>query len=600
MTGASSVIGATDLRNAVETAVGGGDFSYAMHLAETLWLLAPSLSTAGFLKSALAPAVRGLNLPCKKIDIFRSYTVEPLVPLIEVMGLFNRYVLEVRAGQYNAFIQDLIAGPADGDAVVISLHTRTAAPTLWTGGTDSEMRRDAAWLEDNLSAALETYRTRSTAPIALQLLDYPPHSPDDHRKQRIDEVNAHLEEMARRISDCHTFHTMDLTQCAGDRWFDERNWAFAKMPFRNEFSSGVAARIFQNVRPALGASIKVLVVDLDNTLWGGVLGEDGESSLQMAPGSGFRRLQGVLSRLKQRGVLLAIASKNDEASTRSVLVSHPECELRPSDFVTMRINWDAKSQNIRSMAEELGLGLEAFAFLDDNPVERIEVARGVPSVRVLPHVPDAAVVADMIDVHPEFIRIKITDEDVKRTALYAGRRERHDAESKAVSRETFLSSLQQEVCLETLTDSVFERLAELERKTNQFNLRTRRFTETELRRFANDAMSFILAFRVKDRFGDNGVVGLAVTRIETGVATIENFLMSCRVIGRDVENEMLGYVAAEATLRKATSLKGTFAATQKNAPAADFYRKAGFVFEQSRDGVEYWSGDIQTLIGDKK
>ncbi len=600
MTGRDDYSDISALRSAVERAVSEGDYSHALHFAETLWLHAPILTTAGFLKTALAPVTEGAVFPRKRIDIFRSYTVEPLAPLIEAMGLLSRYVLEVRIGQYNAYIQDLISAPTDSDAVVVALHTRTAAPALWQGGSDAEMRQASRWLEDNLRTALEAYRGRSAAPVAIQLLDYPRGAALDDRKLRLDEANVRLTEIARDVPDCHVFHTTDMAERAGARWFDERNWAVAKMPFRNEFASGVAARLFQNVRPALGGLIKALVVDLDNTLWGGVLGEEGASGLKMELGSGFNRLQNALFRLKQRGILLAIASKNDEAAVNAVLSTHPDFGLKPSDFAATRINWDAKSGNIRSMADELGLGLDAFAFLDDNPVERAEVARALPEVRVLPHVADAGNVADMIDAHPEFVRINITSEDTNRTALYAARRERLSAETQAASREAFLLSLEQRVHLEPLTAETFARLAELERKTNQFNVRTRRFTETELRHLAAEPSSFVLAFRVEDRFGDNGIVGLAVTRIESDVASIESFLMSCRVIGRDVEDAMLRAVAIEGARRGAKVLLGTFAPTQKNAPAADFYRKAGFAFEPPQGGMEYWRREIQALMGDQK
>lgn len=574
-----------------------GEFAHVLHLAETLWFESPTLTTAGFLSAALKPIADKCAFPVRRVDVFRSYTLESVVPLIAVQGLMSRQVLDIRLGQYNAYIQDLMNAAPGADVALVALHTRIAAPALWRGGDADTIRRDADWLCDSLSRALEVYRAAVPAPIAMQLLDYPPGA-ENARVKWVDDVNDRLSAITRQIPDCHAFHVADPAGRNHGCWHEERNWAIAKIPFRNDCAGDVATRLFQQVRPALGSPLKALVVDLDNTLWGGVLGEDGEDGLRMAAGTSFRRLQETLLSLKDRGILLGIASKNDEASALSVLSGHPDCLLRPEHFASLRINWQSKSVNIRAIGEDLNIGLDAIAFLDDNPIERVEVARNLPMVRVLPHFADART-ADMLAAHPEFQRFKVAAEDASRTALYAARKALKNAEVQADSREAFLASLRQEVMLETLTDETFARAADLERKTNQFNVRTRRFGEVELRNLALGPDSYVLAFRVLDRFGDNGIVGLVSVSIDGVSAVIESFLMSCRVIGRGVEFEMMRAVAAEACVRGCVDIVGTFAPTAKNGPSKDFFREAGFAYERNEDDVAFWRRSVSVLIGDQ-
>lgn len=592
---------ANRLRASFESALAEGRVGFALTQAERLWRTASTLATAGFIKSRAQPLVEALGFRAKRIAILRGFTVETMTPLLEVCSLLSRFSLDIRLGQYNAYVQELMdasSGAAqDADVVLVALHTRTAAPALWSANDPKEMQAAADWLCANLATALEAFRAASPAPVLLQILDTPAEDALDHagqvRRELIAATNTRLRDIAAALPDCHAFDIAMLTDKPGQKWHDERNWKVAKVPFRTDRAPELATLWFKLMRPLLAAPCKVLVTDLDDTLWGGILGEDGAAHLRMGQDTGYRSIQDIMLRLKARGFLLAIASKNDEAAALPVLTSHLDCLIRPDDVVSMRINWSPKSENIRAMADELALGLDSFLFLDDNPVEQAQVAADLPMVRILPHLADPYATAQMLESHPELQRLTVTAEDAARTALYKARGARNAAAgSEPALREAFLSSLQQEILVEPLSDDAFVRLADLERKTNQFNLRTRRFSETALRGFAARPDAFVLAFRVLDRFGDNGIVGAAAVTLDGETAAIENLLMSCRVIGRNVEFAMLREIAQRAGERGCQRLVGSFSPTEKNSVARQFYAHAGFSAVSADGDIAYWQSAV--------
>lgn len=585
------------LKASFEACISEQQFALAAHHAAQLWYTAPSLATANFIKARANPLIKNLKYHTKRLVILRSFSVETMIPALEAYGLNSRFCLDIRLGQYNAYMQELMDaenGSANSaDAVLLALHTRTAAPALWNSKVRSEMEEASEWLSENMLISLETFRRSASAPLIIQGLDMPQREAGDsnyqERRNKVTDTNIRLSKIASSIPDCHFFTIDTLTEAENADWYDSRNWNIAKVPFRNAHTPQLAMLWFQRVRPVLASPAKVIVSDLDNTLWGGILGEDGPNNLAMGQGTGYDAIQEALLSLRRKGFLLAIVSKNEEKSALSVLSSHADCLVRPEDIVSHRINWLPKSQNIQSLADELNLGLDSFVFLDDNPVERAEVATSLPSVRVLPFLSDPSQNAHMLMSHPDMQRLKVTQEDARRTSLYKTRQQRNISEvDNPAQRRAFLKSLHQEVIFEELSEEVFVRAAELERKTNQFNLRTRRFTEADIRGFASHPSTEVFAFRVIDRFGDNGVVGVVIISLSGGVAHIENFLMSCRVIGRDVEYLALQVIVHQIKQRGVKKVFGSFEPTAKNTPARKFYSHAGFSLYSIENDVEYW------------
>jgi FkbH-like protein len=336
---------------------------------------------------------------------------------------------------------------------------------------------------------------------------------------------------------------------------------------------------------------KVCIVDLDNTLWGGILGEDGPDALQMTDsgnGLAYRRFQRSLLELRRSGILLAICSKNNPQEATEVLESHPDCLMRPTDFAHIEIGWGLKSQAIARTAEKLGLGLDSLVFIDDSPVEREEVASALPMVDVLAFPSDPTQLVGMLAEYPGFDTLRQTDEDRKRADSYLQEAQRGAIKENSKSPEEFYRSLELQLGIFSARIEQAGRLHQLLMKTNQFNLTTRRLSEETFRALLGDRNYMVIGLRVSDRFGDSGITGLAI--IDQGrpnVWTVQDFLLSCRVLGRTVENAFLSWLIARAARAGVDSIAIHYVATAKNQVACGFLKDSG--------GMESQAGDVWTF-----
>lgn len=340
---------------------------------------------------------------------------------------------------------------------------------------------------------------------------------------------------------------------------------------------------------------KVCVVDLDNTLWGGIVGEDGPDGLQMGDsgsGQGYRRFQRNLLELRRSGVLLTVCSKNNYEDAIAVLKSHPDCLLRPEHFAHLEIGWGLKSDAIARTSVKLGLGLDSFVFVDDSQVEREEVARVLPAVDVLEVPADPLQLAGMISAYPGFDTLRQTEEDRNRADAYVREAQRTASRASAASAAEFYQSLQLQLGIFTARMEQADRLHQLLMKTNQFNLTTERLTSEEFRALLSDSGHSVLGMRVSDRFGDSGVTGLAIVdKQQADRWVVENFLLSCRVIGRTVENAFLSWLLGTAEQADVQAVWFRFAPTKRNQVAHNFLRAAG--------GVEAETGRVWTFAPGK-
>lgn len=378
---------------------------------------------------------------------------------------------------------------------------------------------------------------------------------------------------------------------------DARYEASAQMYF-SPTGARIVAQCWQRALRALSKpAAKVLVVDLDNTLWKGILGEDGADGLEMgSAGAGWphRALQQALLHLKANGILLAVCSKNNPDEARKVLEEHPDCLLRPGDFSALEIGWEPKSVGIRRLADRLRLGIDSFVFLDDSAFERAEVKEALPEVTVLDFDDDpVALVARLCDC-PAFDSLRVTKEDRERALSYVAEAQRQELQRAAGSAEDFFRSLNLQLKLFRAGDSQFDRLHQLIGKTNQFNLTTERLTPEEFRSLGARADTLVIGMRVSDKLGDSGVVGLAiVSGLDTATVTVRMFLLSCRVIGRTVENAFLTWLVARAAAAKATEVRLLFRPTGRNDVALDFLKRSGL--RHSQDEL-VWSASVSPSL----
>jgi FkbH-like protein len=352
--------------------------------------------------------------------------------------------------------------------------------------------------------------------------------------------------------------------------------------FSAEFQLEYAAELARVVRAGLGRAAKCLVFDLDNTLWGGIVGDDGAAALKIGgayPGCAHLELQKYGRDLAAQGVMLAVASKNDEDVAQDAIANHPEMALRPDSFVAVRANWDPKPGNVSQLAAALNIGADAMVFVDDNPVERGLMRELLPQVTTVELPNDPAGYAAAVARRGDFNLLTLTDEDLKRTEMYRAQVQREELQSGSGSLEEYLIGLDSQLAVERLGEFNAARIVQLFGKTNQFNLTGIRYTEEEVRRRSGSGEAAFFGGRLKDRFGDNGLIAAwAVAREGDGRGAwrIENFVMSCRVFSRNVEDAVVGLILRAAKAAGAGEVRADFIATAKNAKFAGFYPALGF------------------------
>lgn len=368
-----------------------------------------------------------------------------------------------------------------------------------------------------------------------------------------------------------------LTAVGGRGW-SQKSWYAAKSPFAADVVEQAAADIVAALDGLAGRARRAIIVDLDDVLWGGIVGEIGPLGVRLGGhdhiGEAFVDFQRALKGLSRRGILLAIASKNDEAVALEAIDSHPEMQLRRGDFAAWRIDWNDKAANVASVLADLNLGAESAVFIDDQPIERARVVSAVPGILVPDWPADPCRFRETLDSLRCFDTPSITVEDRARTEMAAAERSRRASASAAATVDDWLQSLEVRVDVEPLGAANVERAAQLLNKTNQMNLATRRMTAADLMAWASAPDHVVLTFRVSDRFGDSGLTGLVGLEIVGGEARLADFLLSCRVMGRRVEDTMLHVAISQARLRGASKLVAQFVPTARNAPCLEFFRRS--------------------------
>jgi FkbH-like protein len=364
---------------------------------------------------------------------------------------------------------------------------------------------------------------------------------------------------------------------------DFRQLQSAKALYSIEFLKSYAEHVAPAFLAVAGRMRKVLVLDCDNTLWRGILGEDGESQIQMnastPQGRVFREVQQILKGFRKQGILLALCSKNNVEDVDRILIGHPDMLLREDDLVAKKINWQDKATNLRQLSEELNLGLDSFVFVDDSAFEIGLVQDELPMV-ICVKVPETLsdYPAVMRSLAREFFVLVHTSEDFNKTEMYRQEQVRMETKARFASLDDYLSSLGLVVRIASNEAVSMARAAQLTQKTNQFNLTTRRYTEADLVHMLSEQGFVIILFAVSDCYGDYGITGLAIVKTETevGIASIDTLLMSCRIIGRNVERVFFDYLVGKLQAMGIARLRAEYLRTPKNDQVSDFYDSLGF------------------------
>jgi FkbH-like protein len=601
-----------DLREEIDRLIAEGAAAKARSRMAELWRREPTSAAAFFLTARLDRLRGQLPLVPYKVAILRSFTVEPMVPLLRAAAFAHGIDLVVHVGDFNAYAQEILDPHSSlyrfaPDAVILAVRTTDIAPDLWLRFADlgSDAAQEAVRrVSSSVRQWIAAFRERSAASLIVHSLEQPMHpglsvldsQSENGQWAAMLQMNRELRQAAAAS---HGVYVLDydglMARHGRERWHDERKWLTARLPIASDHLLHMALEWMRFILPLTGKSAKALVVDLDNTLWGGVIGEDGMQGIKLGaeyPGAAYQALQRAMLDLARRGILLAICSKNNLDDAMEAIEKHPGMLVRPKDFAATRINWTDKAQNLREIAHELNIGVDSLAFLDDNPFEREQVRAALPEVTVIDLPQNPLEYARAVRDCPVFERLAVSAEDQQRTAMYAEQRERVNAEQTFQSKEDFFRFLEQEAELEPVSDLTLARVAQLTQKTNQFNLTTRRYTEQQIAEIAARPGWHIFSIRVKDRFGDHGLVGVAIAHDQGEQCQVDTFLLSCRVIGRTVETALLAHLAKSAAERGCKRLAGWFLPTKKNAPARDFYEQHGFRRQESNGTGSLWVLDL--------
>ena len=407
----------------------------------------------------------------------------------------------------------------------------------------------------------------------------------------VNELNVRFAEYARTHEGFYINDIAYLSALYGlEAWSEPSYWYMYKYALAVPAIPALSFSVANIVKSIFGKNKKALVLDLDNTLWGGVIGDDGLEGIaigqETAEGEAFTAFQEYVKAQKDIGIVLNVASKNNGENALSGL-RHPDCVLREEDFVYIRANWDPKSENVKAIADGLNVLPESLVFVDDNPAEREIVTTQVPGVCAPPLTAPEQYIR-LLDRSAFFEATVVSEDDAKRAEMYRENAERQKMEETFTDYAAYLESLEMHATIEAFQPLLFERISQLTNKSNQFNLTTKRFTVDEIAQTAQDETRITLYGRLSDRFGDNGVVSLVIARVEESSAHIELWLMSCRVLKRDMEYAMMDTLVDACRARGVKTIYGYYDPTAKNRMVEDFYALQGFTIirtgEKNVDG----------------
>lgn len=544
-----------------------------------------------------------------RVGLLANFTADLVAPALIAHALPSRLLVDPYVAGYDTWIQEILDPSSalrerNPDVVVLALHLDALSPALTSGfleltpeGADAEVDAVASRIEGAVSGLRAWSRAKllihAFSPPALPALGILDARLRAGQTTMVRRLNDRLADFAAREADVYLIDLARLIANVGaTRWHDARLWGLARIPFSQPAVHALVDEYVRYLRAFKGLARKVLVVDLDDTLWGGVLGEDGVDGIRLGdqyPGSAFVDVQRAILALHRRGVVLAINSKNNIEDVIEALEKHPAMVLRPQHFAAMRVNWEDKSANMLEIADEIGLSVDSFVFIDDSAVECDRLRQSLPQVLTVRLAGEPALRPAAILGLGVFDTLSYSEEDRQRGVLYRQEAERTRLRATVQSLEEFYRSLHMELAVEQVGHTHLHRAAELTQRTNQFNLTTRRYTVDDLAAALREPDCEAYAFRLKDRFGDNGIIGLAILEGSGPRVCISTLLLSCRVLRRTVEDAVLAFLVTRARERGATEVEGRYRPTRKNGQAKEFYRERGF------DPVER-DGDTERFI----
>ncbi len=547
-----------------------------------------------------------------RIAYISSFTAKGIKESLRVQLSQLGVASEIIVGGYNQYTQEILDSQSAlyksaPNVIVLFIETRTLFGDRYYHPYQQSLVERKAWAEARyreLVQLLDTLQERSSAKIIIHNFEVPTHSSMGvlESKQEfgfhesVEWLNHQLRSYVRERPSVYLFDYNGFASVLGKRELhDPKMYYLADFRLALEHIPALTAEYVGYIRPLVGLTKKCIVLDCDNTLWGGVIGEDGIGGIRLGPtpeGRAYLEFQQYLLSLHHRGVILAINSKNNVDDVLKVLREHPSMMLREDHFAAMRINWDDKASNIRSLADEINIGTESMIFVDDDPLNRSIVRELLPEVTVIDLPADPSEYLESLSILKEFNALVLTDEDYAKGKMYAEEKKRKTLEHTSQDFNQFLEKLSIVVTIEMANERTIPRIAQLTQKTNQWNMTTRRYTSEAISGLLRSNQWFIASIQTQDAFGDNGIVGVVMVDISQEPWRIDTLLMSCRVIGRRIEETILAWVIERAMNAGVKKVVGEFIKSSKNTPAEGFYKRQGFIRLHDLDAIEQWEYDV--------
>lgn len=537
------------------------------------------------------------------VHFLRNFTIELIEPFLKYRIYEAGIRPQVSFGGYDTIYQELLDTHPEQDTLspditVLSLMLDRLDPQHHHPGWNSDKTAE------NLCKLFDLAAEKTNSLIVVNTF-----IPPFYREQGIAllENATDSEYEIRRLNDrvrnyvagnASRFFLVDwgrLLRILGEeRSIDYRYWYTSHAPFKSEFLDLYATEISRLIQASKGNIKKCLILDCDNTLWGGVIGEDGIEGIQIDPnewpGKAFYRFQTSLLHLIERGVLIALCSKNNERDVWDVLDNHPDCLLKREHIAAWKIDWNNKASGISALAEELNLGLDSFVFIDDDPAQCELIKQSLPEVEVI-QVPEHLYnYPDLLSKTRLFDTLAISEEDRNRTALYLQQEERSQERGSFSNIDDYLKSLEMHASIHRAHSRELPRVAQLTQKTNQFNLTTCRYSNPEIAALHEDPDSAIFTLKVSDRFGDLGLTGVLIAKLSGQTVEVDTLLLSCRILGRELEYLFVDYCLTELESQwKVTTWRARFIPTRKNRQTSGFWDKLGFNLLSETDGRKHYA-----------
>lgn len=545
----------------------------------------------------------------KKVAVLGGSTTAEVVNILDIFLLKNGIKATFYESQYNRFYEDALFGTAELDTFnpdVIYIHTTqeniVGFPELNASKADCDTALEQEIIRyQSIWQALQRYdcaivQNNFELPLRRSLgnLD------SQHQNGKAHFINQLNLAFARNAQECPTLYIQDIHYLSSwiglQNWYDHKLWCMAKYALSFQALPWLAHNLAGIIKALFGQAKKCLVLDLDNTCWGGVIGDDGLSGIAIgtdsALGEAHHYFQQYVRELKQRGVMLAVCSKNDEQNALSGF-SHPDSVLQAEDFIVFKANWEAKHVNIKAIAEEINIGMDSLVFVDDNPVERNLVSGQLSEVTVPNIGDDVTRYIDFLDRSSYFEPVSLSADDQQRNRYYAENKKRTQAQEQYADYREFLLSLQMTAEIKSFSNAYLTRITQLINKTNQFNLTTQRHTQAEIEAITANQQQIKLYGRLTDKYGDNGLISVVIAEIKERECHIRLWLMSCRVLKRDMELAMLDSLVHHCLAAGVRELFGYYYATAKNQMVAKHYEQLGFSLTQQKEQDSVWKLTLQ-------